>query len=165
MIRPDLTQMQISAVMVHLRDILGEEPDEQLILDSLEGETDAFELVRKLLDRIEREEGDVSALVQQISDRNERKARFEKRREGFRETIMAIMDCAGIDKLPLPEATLTVRKVAPKPIVTNPDALPDALCRITRKPDMAAIKAAVITDPLPGVSFDNGGQSLTIRRK
>jgi hypothetical protein len=163
--RADITAIQVKAIVTHLRDALGEEPDEQLILDTLEGETDAFELARKLLDGIERDEGDCAALISQIQDRNERKARAEKRVAGRREAIMAIMECAGIDKLPLPEATCSLRKVAPKPIVTDPDALPDALCKFTRKPDMAAIKAAAINEPLPGVAFDNGGLSLTIRRK
>lgn len=163
--RADITAIQVKAVLTHLRDAIGEEPDEQLVLDTLEGETDAFELVAKLLNGIERDEGDVNALDGQIADRRERRLRCEKRIDGRRDAIMAVMECAGLDKLPLPEATLSIRKVAPKAIVTDAEALPDALCKITRKPDMAAIKAAVISEPLPGVSFDNGGTSLTIRRK
>jgi len=163
--RADLTQIQVKAVVNHLRDMLGDEPDEQLLLDTLEGETDAFELVAKLLEGIERDEGDVNALDGQIADRRERRTRAEKRIDGRREAIMALMECAQLDKLPLPEATLSLRKVPPKPIVTDPEALPDALCKIKRTPDMAAIKAAVINAPLPGIAFDNGGLSLTIRRK
>lgn len=163
--RADITAMQVKAVITHLRDAVHDEPDEQLVLDTLEGETDAFELVAKLLDGIERDEGDVNALDGQIADRKERRLRCEKRIDGRRDAIMAVMECAGLDKLPLPEATLSLRKVAPKAIVIDPDALPDALCTISRKPDMKAIKAAVITEPLPGVAFDNGGVSLTIRRK
>jgi len=163
--RADLTAIQVRAILDHLRDSLGMEPDEQLLFDTLEGETDAFEMIAKLLSWIERDEGDKAALVQQISDRTERKGRAEKRIEVRREAIMAIMECAGVDKWQLPEASLSLRHVPPKPIVTDETLLPDALCRITRKPDMAAIKAAVITEPLPGVAFDNGGLSLTIRRK
>jgi hypothetical protein len=46
--------------------------DDQLVIDTLEGETDAFELGRKLLNHIEREEGDKAALLVQIEDRKTR---------------------------------------------------------------------------------------------
>lgn len=163
--RQDLTRIQVEAVVTFLRDALGDEPDEQLLLDSLEGETNLFEMCSRILRWIEDDEGIRAALVSQIQDRNDRKARAESRIETYRDGLRALMETAGLDKLPLPEATVTLRKVAPKPIVTDVEQLPDALCKITRKPDMAAIKAAVINENLPGVALDNGGVSLTIRRK
>jgi hypothetical protein len=164
--RADVTRVQVEALVLHLRTMLGDDDiHDQLLLDSLEGQTDLFEMAGRLLDWIENDEGTKAALVSQIQDRNDRKSRAEKRIDAYRETLRGLMEAAGIDKLPLPEATVTLRKVAPKPVVTDPEALPDALCKITRKPDMAAIKAAVIDQPLPGVALDNGGVSLTIRRK
>jgi hypothetical protein len=159
--RLDLTKMQVGAVATMLRDQLGE--DERAYLDTLEGETDLFEWVRKLLDRIEADEGDQKVLAEQISDRTLRKQRAELRVETNREAIKALMECARVDKLTLPEATLSIRDVAPKAIVTDDSAVPDEFRRITRKPDMAAIKAA--ESQIPGVSYDNGGTSLTVRRK
>ena len=50
-----------------------------------------------------------------------------------------------------------------KPVVVDENLLPDELCRVTRKPDMAAIKQ--LNELIPGVTMDNGGTSLTIRRK
>jgi len=47
--------------------------------------------------------------------------------------------------------------------VVDENLLPDELCRITRKPDMAAIKQ--LETIIPGLAMDNGGTSLTIRRK
>jgi len=159
--RHDLTILQVRAIMTMLGDELAD--DEELKLDTLEGETDLFELVRKLLDRIERAEGDKAVLVSQIQDRNERKARAEKRIDAHRTAIMALMEAAEIDRLPLPEATCSLRKIAPKPVVVDENLLPDELCRITRKPDMAAIKQ--LETIIPGLAMDNGGTSLTIRRK
>lgn len=164
MMRVDLTKMQVAAIVTMLRDDLGED-DDALKLDTLEGETNLFEISSRILNQIENEEGVKAALVSQIQDRNERKARAEKRIETYRLGLRSLMEAAELDKLPLPEATVTLRKVAPKAIVTDETLLPDALCKITRKPDMAAIKA--IPDPaaLPGISLDNGGISLTIRRR
>lgn len=159
--RIDLTVIQVKAIMTMLGDELAD--DEDLKLDTLEGETDLFELVAKLLERIENAEGDRAALVSQIQDRNERKARAEKRIEANRTAIMALMETAQLDKLPLPEATCSLRRIAPKPVVVDESLLPDELCRITRKPDLTAIKQ--LETIIPGVAMDNGGTSLTIRRK
>lgn len=160
--RHDLTMMQVAAVRAMLADH-GADDDERLLLDTLEGETDLFELSKRLLDGIERDEGDVNALAVQIEDRRARQARAKARVEARREAIGALMECAGVDKLQLPEATVSWRRTAPKLIVTDEAAIPDALCTFTRKPNMAAIKAAA--DPVPGTTLDNGGTSITVRRK
>ncbi|MES2295235.1 MAG: siphovirus Gp157 family protein [Pseudomonadota bacterium] len=161
--RLDLTRLQVEAIAAHLRDQLDD--DERAYLDTLEGETDLFEWVRRLLGKIEEDEGNVAALKEQIGDRNTRKGRAEQRIETTREALKALLDCARLDKLALPEATLSIRDVAPKAVVTDEAAVPDEYCRIVRKPDMAAIKAGLDTGPIDGVSLDNGGVSLTIRRK
>lgn len=162
--RIDLTKMQVGAVAAMLRDVLTE--DERLYLDTLEGETDLYELVRKLLNEIEQDEGVQAVLAEQIADRAARKSRAAERVKHNREAIGALLECASLDKLTLPEATISLRKVAPKPIVTDEAAVPDEFCRFTRKPDMAAIKAGVEAGrAVSGVSFDNGGISLTVRRK
>lgn len=164
--RLDLTKIQVSAVAAMLRDMLAGEPDDQLLADMLEAETDLYEMSRRILDWIEDEEGDQASLKTQIEDRQSRKQRSENRVVAHRQALMALLECAGLDKLTLPEATVSVRKVAPKPIVVDEAALPDELCRFSRKPDMAAIKAEVEAGrAVSGVSFDNGGISLTVRRK
>jgi Siphovirus Gp157 len=162
--RIDLTKMQVGAVAAMLRDVLTE--DERAYVDTLEGETDLFEAVRFLLERVEDDEGLQDQLATQIESRGIRKARAGERVKHNREAIMALIQCAGLDKLTLPEATLSVRAVPPKAIVTDEAAVPDALCKFTRKPDMTAIKAEVESGAvIPGVTLDNGGNSLTIRRK
>ncbi len=162
--RLDLTKMQVEAVAAMLRDELLE--DERLYLDTLEGETDLYELTRRLLDQIEADEGVQTVLAEQISDRQARKLRAGERVKANRTAIMALLECAKLDRLALPEATLSVRQVPPKAIVTDEAAVPEDYCKVIRKPDMAAIKAGVEAGAaIEGVSFDNGGTSLTIRRK
>jgi hypothetical protein len=162
--RLDLTRIQIDAVAAMLADAL--EDDERAYLDCLEGETDLYEWVRRLLERIEEDQGVIAALAEQIADRQVRELRATDRIDANREAIMALLQCARLDKLTLPEATLSVRRMHPKPIVTDEAAVPDDFCKVTRRPDMAAIKAGVEAGAaVPGVSFDNGGNSLTIRRK
>jgi hypothetical protein len=162
--RIDLTKIQVSAVAAALHDALSD--DERAYLDTLEGETDLFELCRRLLEQIETDEGLQAALKEQVEARKLRSDRAGERVKHNREAIMALLQCAGLDKLALPEATLSVRGVSPKPIVTDEAAVPETLCRIKRTPDMAAIRAEVEAGrAVPGVQLDNGGQALTIRRK
>lgn len=160
--RRDLTMLQVNAVRTMLADA-GMDDDERLLLDTLEGETDLFELSRRLLDGIERDEADVNALAEQIDARRARQARCKARVEARREAVGALMECAGVEKLTLPEATVSWRRAPPKLVVTDEAAVPDDLCTFTRKPNMAAIKAAA--EPVPGTSLDNGGVSITVRRK
>ncbi len=78
---------------------------------------------------------------------------------------MPVLTVSAAQRLDDEAATLSIRDVAPKAVVTDEAAVPDEYCRIVRKPDMAAIKAGLDTGPIDGVSLDNGGVSLTIRRK
>jgi hypothetical protein len=164
--RADLTKIQVEMVMLHLRDQFEE--DEQLKLDTLEGETDLFELVGKLLDRIEGEDGTIAALSEQIGDRQARKLRATGRKDAYREAVMSLMQCAQLEKLTLPEATLSLRDTAAKLAVNDADAVPEEYSVQSWKPSMDAIKAAfsVDTEELPNwLRVEPAKPSLTIRRK
>lgn len=158
----NVTMEQVAAI----RAMLADHADEELVADMLEGSTDLHEWVRYLLSAIEADEGAIKVLNEQISDRQSRKVSAGKRVERRREAIQAFLECAKLDKLMLPEATLSVRRVPPKPIVSDEQAVPDDLCRVKKTPDMAAIKAALETGrAVSGVTLDNGSVSLTVRRK
>ena len=140
--------------------------DDQLKLSTLEGETQLNELVSFLLAENEDDEGNIAKVKAQIEMRRERINRFERRIDTRKNAIVSLMDTARITKLPLPEATVTLRTLRPSPKVANENELPEAYTRIIRKPDMDAIKAAFEQGiPIPGVVISNGGASLTVRRK
>lgn len=164
--RLDLTLVQLNAVRLNLADQF--EDDERGYLDLIEGETDAFEMVRKLLDGIEADEGDIATLKTQMEDRKVRKDRCEARIKARREAIIALMECAGIDKLPLPEATLSVRTVPAGVKVNDPAAVPDEYTVPCPKPDLEKIKADFTANDnaLPNwLRVEPERPSLTIRRK
>ena len=159
--RIDIAKQQVSSVMLALGDELGD--DERLKLDTLEGETNLYEIVRSMLNGIEEDEGIQAALAEQIADRAARKKAAGHRVEARREAIQALMDCAQLDKLTLPEATLSIRKVPAKRIVTDADKIPPEFMQLIAKPDLAKIKAS--DRAIEGTAMDNGGVSITIRRK
>lgn len=164
--RLDLTIAQIGALRTMLANEFDE--DERGYLDAIEGETDAFELVRKLLDGIERDEGDRAVLTEQMDARKVRRDRCDHRIKARRDAIMAVMECARIDKLPLPEATLTKRLTPAKLTVNEAAGVPDEYQVATYRPSMDAIKAtfSVDSDVLPNwLRVEGARPSLTIRRK
>lgn len=164
--RVDLTLVQVNALKIMLGDEF--EDDERGWLDALEGETDAFELVRKLLNKIEDDEGAAAELKEQMDNRKLRKDRLDNRVSKYRDAIMAVMECAGLDKLALPEATLSVRDIAAKLVVNDPAAVPDEYTTPNPKPSMDAIKAAFSpdNDNLPNwLRVEPARPSLTVRRK
>jgi hypothetical protein len=161
-----LAQRDISRILDDLALFL--ENDEQFKLSTLEGETDLFEIASKLLDANADDEGLIASLDQRISDINIRKDRAKLRIERRKSALVSLMDCAQIKKLPLPEATVSLRTILPRPKVVDVDALPESCVNITevRKPDMVAIEALIERgQQIPGVTMTNGAASLSVRRK
>lgn len=162
-----LAKTQISSVLDALAHFLSD-ADEALKLDMLEGETSLNEIVSRLLADNENDEGTIAALDAQIDIRAARKERLGNRIEARKTAIASLMDCAQITKLPLPEATLSLRTLQPRPKVVDPDALPSGFVTVieVRKPNMDAIKEAIEDGAtIPGVVMTNGSSSLTVRRK
>lgn len=140
--------------------------DEQLRLDTLDGETDINWLASMLVDAALNAGTMADAIKIRVSDLSDRKKRFENKEQSLRNLIKTLMDAAQLPKLQLTDATLSIRSLSPSPIVTDATLLPDDCVRLERKPDMAAIKAAMeARKELPGIVMSNGGTSLTIRVK
>lgn len=161
LVRYDLTRMQVAAIVAMLPD----DEDDVLRADMIEGETDLYEFVSKLLASIETDEGDVNALAEQIDVRKQRQERAKMRIASRRDMIMALMDVAGVDKLMLPEATVSKRIIAPKPTFPNVDLVPDEYCKFDRKLDRDKLKEVDPANLPSWATMDNGGQSITVRRK
>jgi len=162
-----LAKGQISRVLDDLNLFLATD-DEGLKLDMLEGETTMFEVVRRLLDDCEADDGLIAALKDQIAARQSRRERAETRIDRRKAAITSLMDAAFLTKLALPEATVSLRTLQPRPKITDLAALPDAFVveTIVRKPDNDAIAVAIEGGAeIPGVVMTNGSSSLTVRRK
>lgn len=163
-----IAKIDIQRVMASLELAPGQDDDHQLKLDMLEGETELLEVVRALLNANEDDEGVILSLDGQIADRKTRKERAEARIESRKKAISALMDCAAETSLKLPEATLSLRTLQPRPKVVDEDLLPPDFVKVieVRKPDLEAIKSAIENGcTIPGVVMTNGAASLSIRRK
>lgn len=164
--RFDLTTIQVAKVMDLLASI-GVDDDDRLVLDTLEGETDLFAMLSKLLAQVEDDEGAVASLKEQIEARRFRIASAEARVARSRAMIGKLMDFAQQDKIVLPEATLSRRTVAAKLEIADPAAVPQDLSVVKYAPDKKRIDevygdAATLPNWLTRIPES---KSITVRRK
>lgn len=159
------------AALVAMLEQQGFGEDGQLILDAIEGETNAMEAVSKVLRLIGEDDARANALKAYEGELAARRARFEARVKYARQSLLSFMQEFGLKKIERPEATLSMSvsgsRIAYAPDL-DPKTLPEAYQRVTVDADKAAIKAAMEADPdltLPGVYWTNGGTTLTVRRK
>ncbi len=139
--------------------------DPVTMADTLEGMTYAPDMIADLIRDAREDEAYMSALGLIIREMSDRKARFEYRAERRRLAAQHLMDAIGIRKLDMPDFTASIRAVPPKVEIEDEDALPDTLCMFSRRPDKAAIKAALEEHLVPGARMSNGGETLSIRTK
>lgn len=169
-----MQQREVEIVREEVRQVVGYlranfpdlEDDEQTWIDTIEGESSLLEVAAKVVDRIGEVEAMSDTLKTRIGGLMIRKGRFDTQAEALRGALVILMGEAALTKLELPEATISLRHIAPKLIVTDPEAVPDELCTFTKKPKLADIRTAAEQSgkPIPGTTLDNGRSSVTIRR-
>ena len=143
-----------------------EREDEATLLGAIEGETDALEVLRRVVLAAEEAGTVADALKPTIQARQERKRRAELREERYRMVAGAMMAALGITKHVDPEFTITTRPGKPKLIVTDEDAIPLRFCVPTYKVKDAAVRAALEAgEDVPGATLSNGTDIVTIRTK
>lgn len=140
--------------------------DETLRADSLEAETDLHKVIsRALKERIEANSM-AEAIKGVIGDMSARKGRFERKADAMKDLIKGLMDVADLDKLTLPEATLSVTSPRLSVNVTDVNELPQGFYAVERKADKTAIKTALEAgQSVPGAELQIGLSGLTIRTK
>lgn len=142
------------------------EEDETLRADVLEGETDINNVLAKLVQEREAAYAMAEGVKVPVNDLRERKARLERRGDGYGEAIERVMSAAGLSKVTLPSATISVSQAAPSVVIEDEASIPERFIRIKREIDKTAINAAVKAgEEIPGVVVNNGGSRLTVRVK
>lgn len=160
----------------------GLEDDETAWLDTLEGETEVKEVAAKLIERAIECKTMTAALKLRADDIASRKNRLNDQEKNLRGAVAILLQEAGLKKLELPEATLSVRDLPSRLIVTDESKLPAACFETVQKLVMEKVKTelerfeadkaaramddpAALAESFPGVEWSNGGTSLTVRTK
>jgi len=145
---------------------IWEDGDEQLLLDSLEGETDFHRVLAAVVRRICEAEACAEGIGDLIREVRERQARFERRSDAMRALAFKLMTQAEVRKLELPQATLSIRAGTPKVIITDESALPFECVRLKREPNKVAIKEHIERgEQVPGAEMSNREDVLSVRIK
>lgn len=144
--------------------------DEDVIRDMLEGETDLHEIIAKALESIEDDQVMVDGCAARIDALSERKGRMARRIVEKRTLIEQAMEIAELKSVLTPIATVSIRNVLPAMVIQDEAQVPARFWKaqdpkLDRKALKEALDALEADETIPGVTFGNGGVSLTIRRK
>ena len=161
---PDIIRRDIEALIASCPEM---EDDEALRHDMIEGSTEALELLSVLIRRIGQTKALAKGTAEYQQELAERKARFERRVDGYRSLMIKMVRHTGIKKaIERPEGTVSVRDGALKLHLIKEDAIPDALCKFTPSPDKTAIKEALEAGAdVDWAALVPGDPILTIRTK
>jgi hypothetical protein len=193
--RPDfLDPVKEAQAVASLRaSIAALNEDDELLADTIEGETSLNEVVDRVLDRMRDAEVIVDGVDAAVAKLNERKRRAEEGIKRDRALLEQALTIAGLDSLPRPTATLTVRQGTPQLVITEESEIPAAYWKagdpkLDKKALGEALKAraaalaAIPAEPgeardqalaafaeafpdIPGATLSNGAPTLQIRVK
>lgn len=140
--------------------------DDATLADTLEGETEAPDVVAAFIREAREDEAAAKALGSIMDDMKARCQRIAARGDRRRQAAFAIMRACEIRKIEKPDFTASVRATPLKVEIDDEAALPDQFIRIKREPDKTAIKKALeIGAAVPGAHLTNGGETLSIRTR
>jgi ABC-type transporter Mla subunit MlaD len=154
----------IKAVADQIRAALGDDFDDSAFWDTLDGETDAGDLLDHLIWQAQSTQTLVDSLKEHEGALKARRDRLERRIDACKAAMLSIIASAGVKRVERPCATLTLRNGSPSVVVTDEDALPSQLCTFRKVPDKKAIKAQLDAgETVPGAEIKIGPDGLTMR--
>ncbi|WP_425639944.1 siphovirus Gp157 family protein [Agrobacterium radiobacter] len=140
------------------------EADEELRADMLEGETNFHAVLTRLVNGERDADSLAKAVAGRISDLQARKSRAERRKEAMRSLMFKLLKAAGVPRVPLAEATISIGKKAAAVEIIDEAALPEAYVRISTSPDKTAIKEALQAGKkVRGAQMGEAGEQLSVR--
>ena len=151
-ISPYKLERAMSAVVQLKAQLAGYEDD--VVLASIESETQALELIDRLVEHVVADEALVDAGKARLK-------RIEARADRHREILKAMM-AEIAEKVERPLATLSLGTGPRTAIVTDAQAVPDVYWR--RAIDKQELLKALKNGPVEGAELSNGAPVLTLRK-
>lgn len=154
------------ALLHNLRSVLSED-DEDLIHDTVEGETDLMETIDAALMRLQELDAMGAAIKAQTSALKERGDRFKNQAELIRAALSSALGMAQLRKVERALATVSLRAVPPSLVVTEEADIPSQYFepqppKLDKKAVLDALKSG---EKVPGAELSNGGETISIRSK
>lgn len=147
-----------------IREMLGEDFDDQTFLDTLDGETDVMDMIGYLVkSRVEAQEVE-KAMKEIAATYTARARRFAAQSNACVKGMGALLDATGQTKITHDLATISRTKPRVSMQITDAGAIPTQLCK--HVPDNAEIKAQLEAgEVVPGAELLTGDAGLTVRVK
>lgn len=140
--------------------------DSEALSDSLDGITDAPDLIAKIIREHLETVAQADGLGGLINTYNIRRDRMQDKADALKAVALRLMQAIGERSIKRPEFTLSISASPPSVKVTDPDALPALFKSFKVEPDKQAIAAAIKGgSTVPGAVLSNGGERLSIRVK
>lgn len=151
------------SLLANVRDVIGD--DEEMIATVVEGETGLIEAISASVERMRELECHSKTIDDLISDLRQRQSRFDMQSKRIKAAIHVAMGQAEIRKLELPQATLSLRSVAPSAEITDEASIPSKFWKpqdpkLDKKALLDALKA---NEYVPGVVLSNGSETIAIK--
>jgi hypothetical protein len=160
---------QAMAVAQSLRQrLLQDDPDlaadEAALRDTLDGETDVYDLMRRLARFTLDAEAMAAAAKARAENLAARKQRYERRAQAARGALFGMLDAMGERRLDDAEFTATISAGRKQVVITDEAAIPDRFWETSRTLKKADVNAAVKAgEDVPGAMQTNGLPTLTIK--
>jgi len=142
---------------------LGDDAD--LLHDTIEGQTDLFEIIDTIVERMEEDDELLEGIKVRKSIVAARESRIKRRVEMYRAMIEQAMSIAEIKTLERPTATMTIKRKNPVPKIEDESAIPAEYWKNKPVLDKKKLNEDIKNKDIPGVYLDNGGIALQIRRR
>ncbi|MGB1216179.1 MAG: siphovirus Gp157 family protein [Pikeienuella sp.] len=156
----------IEQVSTQLMDILGDDFDAETFWDSLDGETDAMDIIGHLVEQRVEALAHEAASKEAAAVYTARAKRLADRSKALSRALGAILDATGQSKVTHPLATVSRTKPRSRVSVFDETAIPTQLTVTTVKIDAAAIKKQLEDgETVPGAEIVMGDPGVTVRVK
>lgn len=160
---PTIVRREIEALRLYYPEVFE---DEQLLHDTLQGQTSLHEFLMLVEERRQDVETMSLAITQRIEELTDRHRRYQKREQAMRRLAFNMMQASEQRTLELPIATLSVRHGTPRVLITNENALEDRFCKLIRTPDKTEIKRCLQAgETVTGATLSNAEPTLAIRTR
>jgi hypothetical protein len=147
-----------------VRNLLGDDIDQDILLTTLEGETDAMEFLDRLILSLADDEAIEAGCLDVMNRFRTRYSAAQTRQVAKRLAIGELLDAIGEKKIKRPSATVTRTSGRLSVNITDPSEIPSQLMVITTSPDRATIKRLLDAgNTIPGAELVRGPDSIMVR--
>ena len=170
--RASFETMDAEKAIQAARDIIADlgvlaEDDDQLRLDTIEGETPLFDILAQIIRANEEDAILIDGIKVRMDELRTRDGRLKRRVEMRRALLLKALTIADVQSIELPTATISRKALPAQAVVIDEASIPPVyFVRADPKLDKRALLADLRSgEIIEGATLSNGGEAVQIRSK